>query len=129
MSADLLEAADRHFGYTSLLPGQEEAVSALLGGRDVLLVSPTGSGKSLTYQLTGVLLEGLTLVVSPLLALQADQLAHLEAAGHAAGRISSAESAGEREVVLKRRVRGTCGSSSWPPSSSRTPRSGPRSRR
>ncbi|WP_185994284.1 RecQ family ATP-dependent DNA helicase [Nocardioides campestrisoli] len=101
-SIDLGAAAREHFGYASLLPGQDEAVSALLGGRDVLLVSPTGSGKSLTYQLTGVLSEGLTLVVSPLLALQADQLAHLEEAGHAAGRISSAESQAEREQVLKR---------------------------
>ncbi|WP_110180762.1 RecQ family ATP-dependent DNA helicase [Nocardioides solisilvae] len=103
---ELLAATREHFGHDSLLPGQAEAVGALLDGRDVLLVSPTGSGKSLTYQLSGVLLDGLTLVVSPLLALQADQLAHLEEAGQVAGRISSAESAGERADVLERAASG-----------------------
>jgi ATP-dependent DNA helicase RecQ len=105
-SVYLVAAAREHFGHESLLPGQADAVGALLAGRDVLLVSPTGSGKSLTYQLAGVLLDGLTLVVSPLLALQADQLAHLEEAGQVAGRISSEESAGERADVLERAASG-----------------------
>lgn len=106
MSVELVAAAREHFGHDSLLPGQADAVGALLEGRDVLLVSPTGSGKSLTYQLSGVMLDGLTLVVSPLLALQADQRAHLEEAGQVAGRISSEESDGERADVLERAASG-----------------------
>ena len=94
------EAAERWFGHRELLPGQEEAVQALLDGRDVLLVAPTGAGKSLAYQLAGLLLDGCTVVVSPLLALQQDQVASLEEVGLTAARLSSAESAAERARVL-----------------------------
>ncbi|HEX6877426.1 MAG TPA: RecQ family ATP-dependent DNA helicase [Nocardioidaceae bacterium] len=98
------EAAERHFGHRSLLPGQEETMSALLDGYDVLLVSPTGSGKSLTYQVAGVLLQGCTLVVSPLLALQQDQIDGLLEGGPElrAARISSAETEAQREDALAR---------------------------
>jgi ATP-dependent DNA helicase RecQ len=94
--------AERLFGHSALLPGQEEAMCALLQGHDVLLVSPTGSGKSLSYQVAGVLLEGVTIVVSPLLALQEDQIQglgdeHLELR---AARISSAETERQREETL-----------------------------
>ena len=77
---------------------------ALLEGRDVLLVSPTGSGKSLSYQVAGVLLEGCTVVVSPLLALQQDQIHGLgnEHPELRAARISSAESDAHRDEVLER---------------------------
>jgi len=98
-------AAEEHFGHTSLLPGQEEAMRALLDGHDVLLVSPTGSGKSLTYQVAGVLMKGITVVVSPLLALQHDQIQGLLEEGNDrlnAARISSAESDAEREEALER---------------------------
>ena len=60
LSARVREAAERWFGHRELLPGQEEAVQALLDGRDVLLVAPTGAGKSLAYQLAGMLLDGCT---------------------------------------------------------------------
>jgi ATP-dependent DNA helicase RecQ len=66
------ETAASVFGHQQLLPGQERAMRALLEGHDVLLVSPTGSGKSLTYQVPAVLLAGPTVVLSPLLALQRD---------------------------------------------------------
>jgi superfamily II DNA helicase RecQ len=56
---------------------QLDAMAALLAGRDVLAVMPTGSGKSAIYQVPGVLLDGATLVISPLIALQQDQIAHL----------------------------------------------------
>ena len=96
-------AAERFFGHDTLLPGQKEAMCALLEGRDVLLVSPTGSGKSLTYQVAGVLVEGCTVVVSPLLALQQDQI-HGLGTDHPelrAARISSAESEAHRDEVLR----------------------------
>ncbi|WP_345802624.1 RecQ family ATP-dependent DNA helicase [Microbacterium sp. AZCO] len=65
------------FGWERLRDGQEEAVSALLSGRDVITVLPTGGGKSAVYQLAGAMSEGITVVVSPLIALQRDQLAQL----------------------------------------------------
>lgn len=99
-SRRIREAAEQNFGHRELLPGQERAVQALLDGRDVLLVAPTGAGKSLAYQLAGLLLGGCTVVVSPLLALQQDQVASLEEAGLAAARLSSAESDEERDRVL-----------------------------
>src|SRR5688572_17676432 len=97
------------FGHESLLPGQEEAMRELLSGRDVLLVSPTGSGKSLTYQVSGVLLDGPTVVVSPLLALQHDQIEGLaEGDARTQGvRISSAESDAQREEALAQVAAGT----------------------
>jgi ATP-dependent DNA helicase RecQ len=89
------------FGHETLRPGQDEAVQALMTGRDVLVVMPTGAGKSLTYQLPGVLREGTTLVVSPLLALQRDQIDSLvDGTGLRAARLSSAESDSHRETVL-----------------------------
>jgi ATP-dependent DNA helicase RecQ len=94
------ETAERLFGHRELLAGQEEAVQALLDGRDVLLVAPTGAGKSLAYQLAGVLLGGCTVVVSPLLALQQDQVASLEEVGLTAARLSSAESDEERSRIM-----------------------------
>jgi ATP-dependent DNA helicase RecQ len=97
------DQAREAFGHESLLPGQAEATAALLEGHDVLLVSPTGSGKSLVYQVAGLLLDGPTLVVSPLLALQQDQIDGIEesAARVRAGRISSAESEAARHEILE----------------------------
>ena len=93
-------AAQRHFGHEQLLPGQADAVGAVLDGHDVLLVAPTGAGKSLTYQLAGLMLGGCTVVVSPLLALQHDQVTALGEAGHGAARLSSAESAAAKQEAL-----------------------------
>ena len=74
-SADrVLQTARDQFGFDSLRPGQREAIDALLAGEDSLIVMPTGSGKSAIYQIAGSLLEGATLVVSPLIALQKDQV-------------------------------------------------------
>src|SRR5262249_15872227 len=68
-------------GFSSLRPGQREAVEAALEGRDSLIVMPTGGGKSLCYQLPGLATEDLTIVVSPLIALMQDQWQRLRAAG------------------------------------------------
>jgi len=96
----LRRAVRERFGHSGLLPGQEEAALALLSGRDALLIAPTGAGKSLVYQAAGLLLPGPTLVVSPLLALQRDQIDGLAQLGLRGVRISSAESAQEHGESL-----------------------------
>ena len=72
------------FGFDAFRPGQETAIDALLAGRHVLAVMPTGSGKSLCFQVPALVLDGLTVVVSPLVALMQDQVAALQLAGVAA---------------------------------------------
>jgi ATP-dependent DNA helicase RecQ len=91
-----LLAAARHalaetYGFAGYRPGQEEIVAALLGGEDVLAVMPTGAGKSLCFQLPALVRGGLTLVVSPLIALMRDQLRALEALGLPAAALHSGE--------------------------------------
>jgi ATP-dependent DNA helicase RecQ len=78
---DLAAALHEYFGFQAFRPGQREACEAALGGRDVLVVMPTGSGKSLCYQLPALLRDDLTVVVSPLVALMQDQVEALEARG------------------------------------------------
>ncbi|MDB6071157.1 MAG: recQ, partial [Verrucomicrobiales bacterium] len=80
-SARLLHLLKDHFGYDSWRPLQEEIITATLAGRDVLALLPTGGGKSLCFQLPAMAGEGLTLVVSPLIALMKDQVDQLQAAG------------------------------------------------
>lgn len=71
---DKLETLKKHFGYTSFRKGQEELVDALLDGRDVLGIMPTGAGKSLCYQVPALMKSGITLVISPLISLMKDQV-------------------------------------------------------
>jgi ATP-dependent DNA helicase RecQ len=78
-----------HFGLGQFRPGQRETVAATLAGRDSLVVMPTGGGKSLCYQLPGIASDALTVVVSPLIALMADQYRRLVAGGHPAAMIAS----------------------------------------
>jgi ATP-dependent DNA helicase RecQ len=92
-------ARDR-LGFGQLRPGQLPAAQALAAGRDVLAVLPTGAGKSAIYELGGLLRPGPTVVVSPLIALQDDQLAHLRAAGLKAVVLNSQQSAGARAAAL-----------------------------
>jgi DNA topoisomerase-3 len=99
--SDLAEVLHARFGFTSFLPNQEEVCRAAIAGRDVLLVMPTGSGKSLCYQLPGILRGGTTLVVSPLIALMEDQIAKLNARGFRAERIHSGrDRAASREAAI-----------------------------
>ena len=77
------------FGFSAFRPGQEAVIAQLLAGRSALAVFPTGSGKSLCYQLPALLLDGLTVVVSPLIALMKDQVDFLVARGIAAARLDS----------------------------------------
>src|SRR5438874_7247404 len=91
------------FGYGQFRPGQEDIVDALLAGRNVLAVMPTGSGKSLCYQVPALVISGLTIVVSPLVALMRDQVAALRLAGVAADTINS-NIAREENIAAWRRV-------------------------
>jgi ATP-dependent DNA helicase RecQ len=90
----------RHFGHAAFRPGQEEIVRAVLAGRDVLAVMPTGSGKSLGYQLPAVILPGLTLVVSPLIALMKDQVDELNRKGIRAAALHSLASPADRRAAI-----------------------------
>lgn len=101
-TTDLTRAAHELLGFERLHPGQEEAVRALLDGRDTLAVMPTGSGKSAIYELATALGGGPTIVVSPLLALQRDQVEHIEEehVGEAAA-INSTLSGTRREELLE----------------------------
>ncbi|SDH03511.1 ATP-dependent DNA helicase RecQ [Pseudomonas benzenivorans] len=92
----------RIFGYQQLRPGQEAAIGAVLAGRSAAAIFPTGSGKSLCYQLPALHLPHLTLVVSPLLALMQDQLAFLHARGISAASIDSAQSREQVAAVMAR---------------------------
>jgi ATP-dependent DNA helicase RecQ len=102
-SPRLRRAARRHFGWRSLRPGQLAAMRAVMKRRDVLVVLPTGAGKSAIYQVPAALLPGPTVVISPLLALQQDQIAALNDRGTPAlraVRISSAETPNQQEAAL-----------------------------
>jgi ATP-dependent DNA helicase RecQ len=94
------ELARDRLGFARLRPGQLSAVQALTADRDVLAVLPTGAGKSAIYQLAGLLRAGPTVVVSPLIALQDDQLLHLRAAGLRAIVLNSQQSAGDHAAAL-----------------------------
>ncbi|MCY0997294.1 ATP-dependent DNA helicase [Myxococcus sp. MISCRS1] len=95
----------RHFGLTQFRPGQAEVISTVLSGRNTVVVMPTGAGKSLCYQLPATLLPGLTLVVSPLIALMKDQVEQLTARGISATFINSSLTDLERAERM-RRLRG-----------------------
>ena len=100
-------ALREHFGFAAFRTGQEEAVRAALDGRDVLVVMPTGAGKSLCYQLPALMRDDLTLVVSPLVSLMADQVQSL--ARRAPGRVAlvnAQQEPGANEAAITAAVRG-----------------------
>jgi ATP-dependent DNA helicase RecQ len=98
---EILAAARETLGHRTLLPGQAEAISAVVEGRDTLALLPTGGGKSAVYQIAGVSIDGPTVVVSPLIALQQDQLAGLRELELPAAVLNSTLSATEREAALE----------------------------
>ncbi|PJG60785.1 RecQ family ATP-dependent DNA helicase [Aeromonas cavernicola] len=91
----------RHFGFTDLRPGQEAVMTRLLAGQSAVAIFPTGSGKSLCYQLPAIALPHLTLVISPLLALMHDQLAFLTHKGIPAATLDSSQSAEQSHHVMQ----------------------------
>src|SRR5947209_3677453 len=107
--SDIREVARSNFGYEELRPGQEEAILSLLNKRDTLVVMPTGSGKSAIYQITGLMIKGTVLVISPLIALQKDQVDSINAQGDEAEAlvINSTQKTSEFEDNLAR-IREKC---------------------
>src|SRR6185369_16842382 len=87
------------FGFTEFRPGQLPVIEALLEGKAALAVFPTGGGKSLCYQLPALAFDGVTMVVSPLIALMKDQIDYLHGRGIAAARLDSSLSAAEARQV------------------------------
>src|SRR6516165_10334481 len=86
-----------HFGFRRFRPGQEKVVRSALSGRDTLAMMPTGSGKSLCFQLPGLVMEGSTIVISPLIALMKDQVESLAEKGISAVAFNSTMSSRERQ--------------------------------
>src|SRR5215207_5596364 len=97
-----LEVLAGRFGFDAFRPGQEQVVEALLAGRSALAVFPTGAGKSLCYQLPALLLDGVTVVVSPLIALMKDQIDFLVGRGVDAARLDSSLGTDELRDVSAR---------------------------
>jgi ATP-dependent DNA helicase RecQ len=100
MAASLIESLQTTFGFPDFRDGQQPAIESILSGQDTLVVMPTGSGKSLIYQLAALNLPGLTLVVSPLIALMKDQVDSLTACQAPAAFINSAQSPAEQAARL-----------------------------
>jgi ATP-dependent DNA helicase RecQ len=98
---DLTRQLTQRFGFDAFRPGQEEAIQAVLAGRDVMAVMPTGQGKSLCYQLPATLLPGLTLVISPLIALMQDQVESLRKRNIAAAAFHSGLTDDERDRIVQ----------------------------
>lgn len=100
------ETLKHYFGYEGFREGQETMVNALLEGRDALGIMPTGAGKSICYQVPALMMPGVTLVVSPLISLMADQVAALRSAGAPAAYLNSSLSSGQLELALRRAMEG-----------------------
>ena len=101
-----LEALTRYFGYDSFRPGQQGIVEALLAGRDVLGVMPTGAGKSVCYQIPAALSPGATLVISPLISLMRDQVDALNDLGMPAAFINTTQTPDEQAMVFAQAAAG-----------------------
>ena len=105
MNTDVKSWLDR-FGLSEFRSGQKEVIQAVMGGRDTLCIMPTGGGKSLCYQLPAIARDGLTIVISPLIALMKDQVDTLVELGIAATFINSSLDASEQQYRIQRMMRG-----------------------
>jgi ATP-dependent DNA helicase RecQ len=105
-ASDIHEILETHFGYSEFRPMQEDIIRTVISGKDCLVVMPTGGGKSICFQLPALCMDGLTLVVSPLIALMKDQVDGLQANGIAAAFLNSSQTAQEQIVVMTEAQRG-----------------------
>lgn len=101
------EALKQYFGYDDFRTGQEQLVDGILSGRDVFGIMPTGAGKSLCFQLPALMMDGVALVVSPLISLMKDQVYSLNQAGAHAAYLNSSLTLGQYRTALERARRGT----------------------
>jgi ATP-dependent DNA helicase RecQ len=100
------QALQHYFGYSQFRLSQQQVIEAVLDGKDVLAIMPTGGGKSVCFQLPAVLLPGITIVVSPLIALMKDQVDGLQANGIAAAYLNSSQSSVEQQHIIQRALNG-----------------------
>lgn len=103
---DKSEILRKYFGYSSFRNGQEEIIDHILNGNDVLGIMPTGAGKSICYQVPALMMEGITLVISPLISLMKDQVEALCSSGIAAGYLNSSLSDAEYRTMLAKAYNG-----------------------
>src|SRR4051812_13338919 len=104
--AAIRAAARGTLGHRKLLPGQADAIRQITSGRDTLAILPTGGGKTAIYQLAGLAIDGPTVVISPLIALQRDQLDGLRELGLPAGAVNSTVAGSDRESTIAAFERG-----------------------
>lgn len=107
-TADKSEVLKRYFGHSSFRKGQAEVIDSILSGRDVLGVMPTGAGKSMCFQIPALMLEGMTVVVSPLISLMKDQVEALRQSGVSAAYINSSLTEYQAEAVFSEIYAGRC---------------------
>ena len=96
----------RYFGYSEFRPGQEKLIDGVLSGSDVFGIMPTGGGKSMCYQIPAMVMEGMTLVISPLISLMRDQVSALTAAGVPAAYLNSTLNAAQHQAVFQNMLAG-----------------------
>ncbi|MGX8703022.1 MAG: DEAD/DEAH box helicase, partial [bacterium] len=101
----------KYFGHSAFRPGQEALVRSILSGRNTLGILPTGGGKSICYQVPALLFSGITLVISPLISLMADQVQKLLSLGIPAAYLTSAQTTAERKAILASCIQGCRGNS------------------
>jgi len=99
--ANSLSLLKKYFGYDSFRPNQEAIIQDLLKGKDILAIMPTGGGKSLCFQLPALMLDGVAIVISPLIALMKDQVDALRANGISANYYNSSQPTDVQNQVLK----------------------------
>ena len=101
MSETSLGILEKYYGYKSFRRGQEKIIDTIVEGRDVLAIMPTGGGKSICYQVPALMLEGLTIVISPLISLMKDQVDTLKDMGIKGAYINSSLTSEEENNIIK----------------------------
>ena len=103
---DIFDALQRYFGYDSFRENQEDIIRHVVAGRDALVLMPTGGGKSLCYQIPALVMEGTTVIISPLISLMKDQVETLRSNGIAAEALNSGNDSTEDLLIRRRCVAG-----------------------